>query len=127
MPLGKTALYYLKNPKARTIRLRQQKRYDSGKGSTGRTRKSINTYHRALAVWRTANRSKKAAAQKKNGGNPVDATHRKDGSIVFGDRKNNRGNEVRKRNKPSNILGSRKFFKKEKGRTVNLKVKRKKK
>lgn len=106
MELGKTAKYYRKNPKARKIRLAQQKRYDSGNGSTGRSKEDINRYHRQLAKWRRKNGHKKAAAIKKNGGKPVDATHQGN-RIVFADRKHNRGNEVRKRNKPSNTNGSR--------------------
>ena len=106
MTLSRTAKYYRNNPKARAVRLKQQKRYDEGKGSTGRSAEDIKKYHRELSKFRNKNRHKKAEAVKKNGGKPVDATHRKDGSISYGDRSANRA-ETRKRNVPSNPHGGK--------------------
>ena len=103
MALSKTAKYYRDNPAARKRRLEQQKDYDTGNPRirSKRSPEEIKKYHRALSKWNRKNKAKKAAAKAKNGGKPVDAVH-SGGRITFGDRKHNRGNEVRKRNKPSN-------------------------
>ena len=63
MALGRTARYYRQNPKARAVRLKQQKKYDEGKGSTGRSAEDIKKYHRDLARFRHKNSGKKAEAQ----------------------------------------------------------------
>lgn len=85
MPLGNTAAYYAANPKARAVRLAQQKRYDNGP-----KRERILSYHRELGAFRNRNKKRLAAAKKKNGHRPVDVIHSKGKIVGFGDRSNNR-------------------------------------
>lgn len=84
MPKGKTSDYYAKNPKARAVRLKQQKKYDNGP-----KRNKILAYHRELGGFRSRNKKKLAAAKAKNGG-PVDVIHSKGKIVGFGDRSRNR-------------------------------------
>jgi len=79
-----TSEYYKNNPKARRIRLQQQKQYDNGP-----KRQKILAYHRELSNYRERNKKRRAAAEQKNGG-PVDAIHSKGKIIGFGDRSRNR-------------------------------------
>ncbi len=85
MPHGKTAAYYASNPKARAVRLAQQKRYDNGP-----KREKILSYHRELGAFRTRNKKRLAAAKKKNGHRPVDVLHSNGKIVGFGDRSRNR-------------------------------------
>ena len=102
MGLGRTALYYKAHPAHNRIRLAQQKRYDDGNGSTGRSKQSIRKYHSNLAKWKKNNAGSKPSGI-------AEAVHGANGSIRWASgekaRKHNRGNEVRKRNKPSNPKG----------------------
>lgn len=103
MALGRTAKYYHANPEANARRLSQQSRYDNGNGSTGRSKATINKYKYGLAAWKRKNKGSKPK------GKIVEAVHGKNGQIRWAAgeaaRKNNRGNEVRKRNSPSNPAG----------------------
>lgn len=85
MPKGKTSDYYKRNPKARAVRLAQQKRYDNGP-----KRQKILAYHRELGGFRSRNKKKLAAAKKRNGGKPVDVIHSKGKIVGYGDRSRNR-------------------------------------
>lgn len=103
MARSRTAIYYDTHPSNKKKRLAQQHRYDTGNGSTGRSKESINRYKATLAAWKRRNSGSKPA------GKIVEAVHGKDGKIRWAAgeaaRKNNRGNEVRKRNQPSNPQG----------------------
>ncbi len=114
--LSRTARYYKKNPEARKRRLAQQKRYDNGQGSTGRSKEEINNYKKSLQRWKRKNRKNKPK------GRVVEAVHGKNGQIrwAVGEaaRRHNRGNEVRKRNKPSNPKGGN--LKKQRRKRVKL-------
>lgn len=105
MALSRTAQFYRDNEPARLHRLGQQRRYDGGNGSTGRSKESIQKYKGTLAKWKAAN----AGSRPK--GKIVEAVHGKNGQIRWAAgeaaRKHNRGNEVRKRNQPSNPNGGR--------------------
>lgn len=85
MPKGKTSAYYSKNPKARRVRLAQQKRYDNGP-----KRQKILSYHRELASFRNRHKKKISGAKRRNGGRPVDVVHSKGRIVGFGDRSKNR-------------------------------------
>lgn len=102
MALKATAKYYRANPKAHKVRLAQQRRYDQGNGSTGRTKEAIQAYHGTLAKWKAANKGSKPSGT-------AEAVHGKTGRIRWASgnaaRSHNRGNEVRKRNAPSNPNG----------------------
>jgi len=86
MALGKTALYYRKNPKARLKRLAQQKRYDNGP-----KREKILSYHRELGKFR-----RKYKDRIRKAGKPVDVIHKNGKVVGIGDRSKNRA-EPRKR------------------------------
>lgn len=104
MALSRTAKYYRSHPEARARRLAQQSRYDNGNGSTGRSKASINKYKSTLAAWKRKNKGSKPSGI-------AEAVHGKGGQIRWAAgeaaRKHNRGNEVRKRNQPSNPNGGR--------------------
>ena len=85
MPQGKTAAYYAANPKARRVRLAQQKRYDNGP-----KRSKILSYHRELGAFKNKNKKSIASAKKRNGNRPVDVIHSKGKIVGFGDRSKNR-------------------------------------
>jgi hypothetical protein len=85
MPKGNTAAYYAANPKARRVRLKQQKLYDNGP-----KRNKILSYHRELGAFRSRNKKRLSTAKKKNGGKAVDVIHSKGRIIGFGDRSRNR-------------------------------------
>lgn len=103
MALSRTAKFYHENPAANAVRLAQQKRYDGGNGSTGRSKESIQKYKGTLAAWKAAHQGSKPK------GKIVEAVHGKDGKIRWAAgeaaRKFNRGDEVRKRNPASNPRG----------------------
>lgn len=108
MALSRTAKYYHDNPAANARRLTQQHAYDNGNGSTGKSKATINKKKKILEQW------KRDHAGSKPNGKIVEAVHSASapnsatqirwaaGSAA---RKHNRGNEVRKRNQPSNPKG----------------------
>ena len=108
MSLSRTAQYYHNNPAANTRRLGQQRRYDNGGGSTGRSKQAINKKKGILRRWKARNKASKPkgkiveAVHSSNAPNSSTKIRWASGSAA---RKQNRGNEVRKRNKPSNPNG----------------------
>lgn len=111
MARSRTAIFYDTHPKAKKHRVEvQQRRYDNGNGSTGKSKESINRKKKILGRW------KRKHAGSKPKGKIVEAVHSASapnsstqirwasGSAA---RKHNRGNEVRKRNQPSNPNGGR--------------------
>ena len=110
MALGRTAQYYRDNPAANARRLAQQKAYDTNGSSSGMSAKQIKKKRAIRAKWKRDNKGSKPK------GAIVEAVHTKgdpNGRIrwAVGEqaRKENRGNEVRKRNSPSNPQGGRRI------------------